>query len=492
MSAVRKAIVFSFLESYFGLALNIASFTLLARLLTPQQIGLYSVALAIISVMQVIRDFGLVNFLIQKKELTEDYISTAWGLSLLLGGSLFLLVQLGAPLLGRFYSNDTITTITRIVAFNFLLLPLNSVCLALLKRDMKFQMVMRINMSAAAIGTMCTLLLAWLGWGALSLAIGSIVNSATVAISILLIGSAAQLGKPSFARMREVLTFGGQLTAANIITSISMDINDLAVGKILGFNAVAMISRGQGLMNLFHRDFMGAVRNVAFPAFAQANRDGQLMEEKYITAVTAVTALAWPFYGFMSLFPLDIIRIMFGTQWDPAAALVPYFCIAGAFSASINLIQTLVMALGHANLVSRAEFIFQPIRAIALTAVIFYFRELEPFAMMFLTVSLLSVPYFYYIKQQCLPSDLPLLGKKLGGNLLLTVVTLLPGALVQHFLRQVSAPLGIPTFLFCVVLTATAWLACLILMRHPLYLEINQMLGRRRKAASIAAMEKVL
>jgi len=480
MSAVRKAIVFSFLESYFGLALNILSFTLLARLLTPQQIGLYSVALAIISVMQVIRDFGLVNFLIQKKELTKDYISTAWGLSLLLGGTLFLVVQLGATLLGRFYSNETITTIARIVAFNFLLLPLNSVCLALLKRDMKFHLVMRINMSAAAIGTLCTLLLAWLGWGALSLAIGSIANSATVAISILVIGSAAHLGRPSFSRVREVVTFGGQLTAANIITSISMDINDLAVGKILGFNAVAMISRGQGLMNLFHRDFMGAVRNVAYPAFAQANRNGHPMEEKYITAVTAVTALAWPFYGFMSLFPLDIIRIMFGTQWDAAAKLVPYFCIAGAFSASINLIQTLVMALGHANLVSRAEFIFQPIRAIALTGAVLYFRELEPFAIVFLAVSALSVPYFYYFKQKILPSDFHLLGKKMGGNLMLATVSLLPSALAQHFFRQGSAPLGIPVFLFCVVLTATAWLACMILMRHPLYFEINQILGRRR------------
>jgi lipopolysaccharide exporter len=484
--SVRKAIVFSFLESYFGLVLNIVSFTLLARLLTPQQIGLYSVALAIISVMQLIRDFGLVNFLIQKKELTKDYISTAWGLSLLLGGALFLVVQLGAPLLGRFYSNEMITMIARIVAFNFVLLPLNSVCLALLKRDMKFKMVMRINISAAAISTLATLFLAWLGWGALSLAIGSVVNNATVAICILVVGAAAHLGVPAFSRVREILTFGGQLTAASIVTSISMDINDLAVAKLMGFDAVAMISRGQGLMNLFHRDFMAAVRNVAFPAFAQANRDGHSLEERHIMAVTAVTALAWPFYGFMSLFPLDVIRIMFGTQWDAAAGLVPYFCIAGAFTATIGLVQTLVMALGNANLVSRAEFVFQPIRAIALTAAVFYFRELEKFAMVFLAVSALSAPYFYYIKQKILPNDFPLLRKKLAGNLCLAAASLLPAALVQHFVRQGATPLSIPIFLFCVLLTAISWIAGLVLMRHPLYLEIKQVWIRRRTGVSAA------
>lgn len=480
MSVVRKALLFSFFESYFGLALNIVSFTLLARLLTPEQIGLYSVALAIISVMQVIRDFGLVNFLIQKKELSKDYISTAWGLSLLLGGTLFLAVQLCAPMIGRFYSSDTITTIARIVAFNFLLLPLNSVCLALLKREMKFQMVMRINMAAAAIGTFTTLLLAWLGWGALSLAIGSITNSVTVAISILLIGSTARLGMPSFVHVREILSFGGQLTAANIVTSVSMDINDLAIGKILGFHDVAIISRGQGLMNLFHRDFMGAIRNVAYPAFAQANRDGQPMEEKHIAAVTAVTAIAWPFYGFMALFPLDIIRLMFGTQWDQAASLVPYFCVAGAFGASVSLVQTLMLALGHARLVSLSEFIIQPSKAIILTAVIMYFRELRPFAIAFMAVSVISVPYFYYFKQKGIPTDFKTLGANLGRNLLLALICLLPPAALAHVLRHGDGPLGLPVFLTCVVLCFVIWAATIVVTKHPLYFEAMQMLTRRK------------
>jgi lipopolysaccharide exporter len=481
MSAVRKAMVFSFLESYFGLALNIVSFTLLARLLTPEQIGLYSVALAIISVMQVIRDFGLVNFLIQKKDLTKDYISTAWGLSLLLGSALFIAVQLGAPMIGRFYSNDTITTIARIVAFNFLLLPLNSVCLALLKRDMKFQMVMRINIVAAAIGTSCTILLAWLGWGALSLAIGSIANSLTVAISILLIGSASHLGMPSFVRIREVLAFGGHLTAASVVTSVSMDINDLAVGKILGFHDVAIISRGQGLMNLFHRDFMGAVKNVAYPAFAQAHRDGHLMEEKFISAVTAVTAIAWPFYGFMALFPLDIIRLMFGTQWDAAASLVPYFCVAGAFGAAVSLVQTLMLALGHARLVSLSEFIMQPSKAIILTAVIMYFKELRPFAIAFMVVSAISVPYFYYFKQKKIPTDFKTLGANFARNLLIAFVCLFPPALLARLLRDDDAPLSLPIFFGCVVLCFTIWAAAIVVSKHPLYFEGLRMLTHRKK-----------
>lgn len=482
MTTVRRAIAFSFLESYAGLALNVVSFTLLARLLTPQQIGLFSVALAIVTVMQVLRDFGLVNFVIQKKELTQEYMATVWGISLILGSTLFLIVQAAAPTIGRFYDNETIQTISSIVALNFLLLPFNSVCLAVLRREMQFKTVMHINVAASFASTVSTVLLAWLGWGALSLAIGSVVNSVAVAIGLLLAGAQSRLGVPGLRKAREVLAFGGQLTAANIITSISMDINDIAVGKILGFNEVAIISRGQGLMNLFHRDFMGAVRNVAYPAFSQANRNGEPVEVKYIAAVTAVTAIAWPFYGFTALFPLDIIRLMFGSQWDHAASLVPYFCIAGAFSAAISLIQTLMLALGHPKLVSLAEFIMQPVKAIALTAVIVYFRELTPFAVGFMVIAMISVPYFYYFKQKRAPTDFRQLGKKMGFNLLLTAACLVPPAALAGLMREHGAPLSIPVFLLCAAMCVTIWALALMLFKHPLYLELSHMLARNKTA----------
>lgn len=487
MSTVRKAIVFSFLESYFGLALNIVSFTLLARLLTPQQIGVYSVALAIISVMQVIRDFGLVNFLIQKKDLGQDHVASAWGLSLLMGGGLFAVVQAGAPLLGHFYHDDVITAIARIVSFNFLLLPLNSVCLALMRRDMKFQMVMRINMAAAAVGTLATILLAWLGWGALSLAAGSVINSVTVAISVTVVGSLSALGRPSLSRAREILAFGGPLTAANIVTSISMDINDLAVGKILGFKEVAIISRSQGLMNLFHRDFMSAVRNVAFPAFSQANRDGASLDEKYIAAVTAVTAIAFPFYGFMSLFPLDVIRLMFGSQWDQAAFLVPYFCVAGAFAATYSLIQTVMLAAGHAGLVSTAEFIIQPFKAVLLTVVVLNFKSLQLFAIAYLLVNILAAPYFYYFKQKRIPTDWGLLGARVGANLLLALACLTPPALIAYALRVKQGPLPVMVFLACVLLCMAIWIVAVIITKHPLYWEVQGVLARRRAGRAATA-----
>ena len=482
MATVRRSLGFAFLERYLLIGLQLVSFTLLARLLTPQQIGLYSVSMALISMAQVVRDFGLANYLIQRKELGRDDVGSALGLSLLLGGSLFVGINAAAPWVASFYRDESLAGIVRIISLNFLILPFNSISIALLRRDMRFDALMRINVSAAAASTFTTLGLAWAGAGSASLAWGEIAGSLTMAVGVSLSGAWGRLARPQLRRWRDILGFGGPVTAANVVTSVSMDINDLAVGRLLNFGQVAIASRAQGLMNLFARDIMGTVRSVAYPAFAQAHREGGALEQRHVQSLAAVSAVAWPFYGFVGLFALEVLRLMFGPQWDASAPLVPIYCAAGAVSVLNSLVPTVMLAAGHAKLVALADLIIQPVKALLLVGVLWWWRALEPLALGFLAMAIVAVPYFYAFKQRCLPSDFRAIGRELARNALLALICLLPSALAAAWLRPAGGALGPATWLSCAALTCLLWLAGLRLLHHPLYGELLALL--RRRAAS--------
>ena len=479
MSAVRSALGFAFLERYLMTALTLVSFALLARLLTPRQIGLYSVSLALISVAHVVRDFGLANYLIQRKTLEPDDIATALGLSLLMGSTLFLAATLGAPLVAGFYNAPALTPVVRVIALNFLILPLTSILVALMRREMQFNVLMRINVCVGVLSTATTLGLAWGGFGTASLAWGEVVSNLGITAGALLAGAGRRLLRPRLVRWRAVLGFGGPLTAANIVTSISMDISDLVVGKVLNFTDVAIASRAQGMMNLFHRDIMGTVRAVAYPAFARANREGHGLEQQYQASLTAVLAVAWPFYGFMALFPLEVLRLMFGPQWDQAARLVPWFCLAGAFGVLVSLIPTLLMAAGHTRATASADLVLQPVRAVVMCLVLLHYRDLLPFTLAYLAMAVIAVPYFYAIKQRCLATDGAALARTVWRNALLAGLTLAPALGLASLLRQPGQTLAYPWFFGCIGLTALAWLVLLWALRHPLWHEIRTLLQQR-------------
>ena len=484
MTSVRRSLAISFAERYALIALSLAGNILLARLLTPEEIGIYSVAVAVIGIAQILRDFGVGSFLIQERNLTEEHIRTAFGVSLILGGALSVGLFVAAPWVAQFYAEPRLADTMRISALNFVVLPFSSISLSLLRRDMEFGRIMIVTLVAAVVGFLTTIGLALAGFGPNSMAVGAVATNIVTGAGAWLSRRDRKILPPSLSQWRVVLNFGGQVTASGIVTSVSMDINDLALGKILGFAPVAMISRAQGLMNIFHRDVMSAIRGVTYPAFAKAHRDGTNMEESFVAAVTNVTAIAWPFYGFVSLFALEITRIMFGPQWDEVSRLAPLFCLAGAIAATSSLVLSAVMAAGRIELVTFAELIFQPLRAALIVVAAIIFQSLWSCAVAYLLAMALHTPLVYLVKQRSTKTDFAGLIRGLSKSAMVTFGCLAaPAAICIGLGADRATPIGMGPFVAAVGVAIVGWLMSLRLTAHPIADDplFRRLFGRQHK-----------
>jgi O-antigen/teichoic acid export membrane protein len=466
---VRRALFFSFAERYALIAINLASNLLIARLLTPAQIGIYSVSLAVMSIAQVLRDFGVASYLIQEKDLNDDHIRTALGVTLALGLSLGLVIGVAAPWVADFYSEPQMKQLLWICSFNFLLLPFSTISLALLRRRLAFKELAVVNLLATVAGAVVSVGLSWAGFGPLGLAIGSVVVSATTGVAAWVAQGDRRVLLPSFSQWRRLIVFGTQSSVMGIVTSVSMDINDLAVGKLMGMTTVGVLSRAQGLMNLFHRDLMAAVRNVAYPAYAKAMREGQAMEPLYVTSVTHVTVVAWPFYGFVALYSVETLRLLFGPQWDAAAPLVPIFCLAGAFAATGSLIGNLIIAMGRLELLTKVELVFQPARAGLVVLAAFFWREAWACAAALALALLIQLPLMYWIKQKFLPNDWVALKSRLQRSLAVAALALVvPLGIALWAGLGRTQPMSGWLFGAAIASCCVIWLLALAFCRHPM------------------------
>jgi O-antigen/teichoic acid export membrane protein len=430
MTSVRRALALSFAERYLSIMLALGSNIILARLLTPAEIGMYSVTLAVIGIAQVLRDFGIGNYLIQLKEPSPSQISTAFGMSLLLGGSLFVVVYLLAPWAAAFYNEADMTATMRIASLNFLVLPFCLVPMSLLRRDMQFKRLLYVSLGASIVNFGVTVALAWAGWGANSMAIGSVAMNAATAVGTLLVGERRAICWPSLTHWRPVLSFGGQSAATSVITTISMDANDLVVGKVLGFEPVAMISRAQGLISLFHRDVMGAIRNVALPAYSNAHRAHEPMAPVVAHSASMVTIVGWTFYGWIGLFSLEAIRLLYGTQWDAAAGLVPLLALAGAISCISTLMPSALIAVGRIDLVTKIDLTLQPLKLALVVVAAVVFKSMTAVVAALLLMSILASPVFSWATNRAIGGLFPALIRGLGDSLAVALTALAPAVIL--------------------------------------------------------------
>ena len=471
MTSVRRSLAIAFIERYLLIVLSLGSNMLLARLLTPEEIGLYSVNLAFIGIAHMLRDFGISNYLVQAPELRRTDIRTCFGISLLLGGGLFALLYLVAPLIAGFYEDPRLTTTLRICALNFLVLPFNSVPSALMRRDMQFQRLVYITLTAAVLGLATTVGLAWVGVGPNSMAIGSVVTSAATAMGAYAARSDFRGLLPSLAGWRPVVNFGGQSALTSVVTTICMDLHELVMGKVSGFAAVAMISRAQGLMNLIHRDLMSAVRGVAFPAFARTHREGGDVEAQHVQAVVNMTALAWPAYALLGVHAADFIHLLFGAQWEQAVPLVPLFCVAGAFATVASLVAAHLMAIGRIDLVTKMELTIQPARAFFLVGSVLLFSSPGAFALTFAIVTAASIPAVYAFKASAVHTQFRAMGLGLVRSAACTAAPLFAGITFQTWLAGPEGRVGPMWLVASLVSASILWLLTISAFKQPVRYE---------------------
>ncbi len=346
--------------------IGVAGTVILARLLSPAQIGIYSVAASFVGLAHVVRDFGVGSYLVQERDLTTDRIRTAVSVTMLMAWSIAaVLAALSGPI-ARFYGEPLLQQLVLILSINFLLLPLNSPALSLLRRDMNFAALFKINLAANLARFTTGVGLAWQGFGEMSLAWASVAGVVATLLMTLFYRPAWRLWLPSFKEVRRVASFGFQASGAGIVSELGTSANDLIIGRMLGFAPVGLFSRAQGVVFLFHRDIMDAVRGVAFPALAAKTRAGDDLKAFYIRAMTYVTGLAWPFYAVLALMAFPVIRIMFGDQWDAAVPLVRILTLAGVIGTTFSLSGSLMMARGNVGAILRLEIVIQISRVILL------------------------------------------------------------------------------------------------------------------------------
>jgi len=353
---------------------------------------------------------------------------------------------------------------------------------------MNFSAVFWVEILASLISVIVAITLSSQGYGYFSLVWSSLANTFVCSIAISIFKRGGMFHRITLCESKAVFSYGAQLTLTNLTGQISTNANDLITGKLLGFTETAIISRAQGLMYLFHRDITATIRGVAFPAFANAHREGRDIDQDYIKAVTILTVFAWPFYGFFSLFPVEALRLLFGPQWDQAGALVPWFCAGGAAAATCSLIPTLLPALGGVRYLVRLHFIVDPLRVITFVIVTYIYRTPQAFAIAFLIFFTLPVPLLYYFKDRIIKTRYKLLMQNLIKSLIASIFALVIPACIaslhyyelneliaqptigqewlyktpeQHYFKEwLIIPIGI--------LMLPTWILGLVLVKHPL------------------------
>ena len=160
-----KSSAWNFLNLLTNQLRNFIVTLVLARLLTPADFGLVSMAMVLNSILDFFVDFGFSSAIIRKKQISETETSTVFWLNIIIGGICSLLVFCCAPLFSWFYEMPQLKSVVRVTSWSFLISSFGTLQTALFQRMLNFQMPFKAKLFSSIVSGILGIALAIYGFG---------------------------------------------------------------------------------------------------------------------------------------------------------------------------------------------------------------------------------------------------------------------------------------------------------------------------------------
>jgi O-antigen/teichoic acid export membrane protein len=322
----------------------------LARWLTPQDYGLFAIALGLLVFLELLQEFGIGTVIVQNRDLSAQQLNALFWLLAVVSFGATILVVLTSDFVAPFYAEPRLGRALKLLSLVFLVNSVGTVPYSLLTKAID----LRRRSLAEAVGTatsaVTALLLAYLGYGVWALIVGHLARA--VSRNALLWAFAGWLPTldAAFLTLRAPLAFGLRMATAGVIANLSLPVNTMILARLQGAHSVGLYTMAESVVEAPHRVSTAIVNQVSFPVFSKLQDEPARLSTYFLAISKCLAIVALPVEVGLVLVAPDVVPWVLGEQW---VEMIPVLQILGFEALVVVLTLTaspLLTARGRARL----------------------------------------------------------------------------------------------------------------------------------------------
>jgi lipopolysaccharide exporter len=329
-----------------SLVLRLGSFAVgvaLARVLAPEQFGVFAVALTVQAVLMTLADLGMSADLIRSPE-PERKAPTVATLALASGTMLATTMALSGQGLADLLGSPDAGPVISVMAFSLLLAGAGVVPYASLQRRFAQKKLFGIAAADFTVGTALTLVLILSGWGVMGLAVARIIaQGVTLVLQFALSGEKVRFGFDR-AMAPAVLAYGVPVALANLLSWALLNVDNVAISRLSGPVALGFYFLAFNVSNWPMSALGQVVRSVSIPTFSRLTASRP--DSNFAILVGPVWTVALLAGVLLSVLAHGVIELVYGTRWLPAAAVLAWLGFFGSLRTLFDLSASYLLARG--------------------------------------------------------------------------------------------------------------------------------------------------
>ena len=364
--SVVSNLIWRFLERCGSQLVAVVVQIVLARLLAPEIFGTVAKVTIITSILMVFVDSGMANSLIQKKDPDDLDFSSVFYFNLVFCLAIYVILYLTAPLLSRFYKDEALTSIIRVLGLTIIVSGVRNVQQAYVSKTLQFKRFFFATLGGTLFSAVLGIAMAYMGYGVWALVAQQLTN-VTVNTAILWL-TVKWRPKMMFSikRLGALLSYGWKLLVSGLLETVYMRLREILIAVFYTDADLAYYNRGNSLPLLLVENINSSIDSVLLPVLSDQQDNRGRVREMTRRAIRISSYIMMPLMMGLAVCAEPVVRLLLTDKWLPCVPYLRIFCFSYAFyplhTANLNAIK----AMGRSDLFLTLEIIKKVIGVIVL------------------------------------------------------------------------------------------------------------------------------
>lgn len=330
----------------FNALLSFAKIFVLARILSPEDFGLFSLTMIALGITESFTETGINITMIQSKNSIRYYLNTAWVIAIMRGFAIGILMILLGWFMSNYYSESVLLPLISVTAFVPIIKGFINPAITQWQKSFDFFHDSLYNCIRLIIEVLCQVILALIIHSVWALAIGLILSAIfEVLLSFIMIKE-----RPVFvylkSRGEEIFKNARGLNIASLLNYLNDNVDDFLLGKLVGTAQLGIYHNSYALSHEVNYELSKSAYHGVLPIFSEINQqhDQQRLKRAFRKSLWSLLGLATAASLPLLLFPGLAVRIVLGDQWLSAIPLLRILTIAGIIHSVSNFCYSLMVS----------------------------------------------------------------------------------------------------------------------------------------------------
>lgn len=279
----------------------------------------------------------------------RDYNAVFW-FNIMMGGSLYLLLYLCAPLIADFYHDADLLWLSRYMFLGFFITSFGTVQRAWLFRNMMNKQTCIIAIVSLVVSNVVGILMAWLGYAFWGLATQSLLF---VSCMVLMNWYYSPWRPSLHIDLRpawQMFGFSSRLLLTNVVNTLSSNAFSFLLGKFYGAHSAGVYGNARKWDDMCSSSINGMLTGVAQPVMAQVRDNRERSRQVFRKMLRFVSFVSFPCMFGIGLISREFLLIFTGPKWEESAYLLSLLSIYGAVFPLLTLYGQMVISQGKSNI----------------------------------------------------------------------------------------------------------------------------------------------